>query len=135
MKIKDYLAVYKQLELEDIYKKVYNRVSRVRRSFLRLKKHLDTQGGARARTILKQYYKLYTEPLKSPQLRIRGLIVLPFMLNRVLKVYNGKTYVKIKIVKKEALGRYLSEFIQTRTIGSKQIVRKSKKSLRAQNAR
>ena len=108
--IKSYSETFKELFTEPNY---YNRSSRVKRSLFRLEQNLETSG--RARTTLKQYVKIKnsTAPVKT---RSRDLIVFDFMIDKLIKVYNGKSYIPIKI-NKESLGRYLGEFVPTRVNG------------------
>lgn len=112
--IKDYNKAFEQLGLEDSYKRVYNRVSRVKRSLKRLKQKLEEPY---TRNVIKQYYKIYLNK-KMPKIRCKSLIVLDFMVDKIVAIYNGKKYISIK-VKEEMLGRYLKEFVQTRTEGRK----------------
>lgn len=110
--IKNYEEESKSL-LEDQYLLVYNRRARVKRSLKRLMEFIK-QGNPKARTLFKNYVKI--RDLEAPKLRTASIILLPYMVGKTLKVYNGKTYQTVKILE-EAIGRYLGEFITTRTHG------------------
>jgi ribosomal protein S19 len=47
------------------------------------------------------------------QTKLTNTIILPLFLNTVWKVYNGKQYVKLKVVK-EMIGYRFGDFISTR---------------------
>jgi small subunit ribosomal protein S19 len=50
---------------------------------------------------------------KDPKTQCRDIIVLPEMLGRLIKIYNGKEYLPVAI-EPEMLGHRLGEFAQTR---------------------
>lgn len=50
---------------------------------------------------------------KDPKTQCRDMIVLPEMLGRLIKIYNGKEYVPVAI-EPDMLGHRLGEFAQTR---------------------
>mgnify|MGYP000586759577 CR=1 FL=1 len=50
---------------------------------------------------------------KDPKTQCRDMIILPEMLGRLIKVYNGKEYVPVAM-EPEMLGRRLGEFSQSR---------------------
>lgn len=50
---------------------------------------------------------------KDPKTQCRDIIILPEMLGRLIKIYNGKEYVPVAI-EPEMLGHRLGEFAQTR---------------------
>jgi len=61
--------------------------------------------------------KIFLENLrageKDPKTHCRDMIVLPEMLGKLIRVYNGKEYVPVAI-EPEMLGHRLGEFTQTR---------------------
>lgn len=117
--VKDYVATAKMLLSDTV---VYNRNARVKRTLKRLMDHVIKEDPA-ARNMIKQYYKIYLTPLNStkyPKLRITNMIILPFMVNKRLSVYNGKVYSHVN-VSEESIGRYLGEYVETRTKGKKSI--------------
>jgi small subunit ribosomal protein S19 len=61
--------------------------------------------------------KIFLENLrageKDPKTQCRDIIVLPEMLGRLIKIYNGKEYLPVAI-EPEMLGHRLGEFAQTR---------------------
>jgi small subunit ribosomal protein S19 len=61
------------------------------------------------KTLMKNL-KTGDKPVKT---HCRSMIVLPEMVNRTIKVHNGKTFEDI-IVQPEMIGHYLGEFSQTR---------------------
>lgn len=77
--------------------------SRQRRS---LKRGLtDTQ-----KTLLK---KIKSKTGKEVKTHCRDMIIFPEMIGKVLKVYNGKQYVEVRITE-EMIGKFLGEFSLTR---------------------
>lgn len=115
--IKDYNAVLEELDLKNMHNEVYNRISRVKRSLKRLIINVKNDNSY-AKMQLKHYYKIYKSNLnQAVKVRSNNLFVLPFMDKKEVKVYNGKTYQLVKI-KTEMFGRYLGEFIKTRTKGA-----------------
>ncbi|MBN2454618.1 30S ribosomal protein S19 [Candidatus Woesearchaeota archaeon] len=50
---------------------------------------------------------------KSIETHCRDAIILPEMLDKVIKVHNGKSFVEVRI-QPEMLGHYLGEFVLTR---------------------
>jgi ribosomal protein S19 len=114
--IKNYDEALRELDLEN--QVVYNRPSRAKRSLIRLVRYVK-ESNPKSRNLLKQYYKIYKQdidcPLKNLTRTKNGdIILLPFMIDKDVKLYNGKSYVIVKI-KEEMIGRYLGEFIKTRT--------------------
>ncbi len=61
--------------------------------------------------------KIFLENLrageKDPKTQCRDMVILPEMLGRLIKVYNGKEYVPVAI-EPEMLGHRLGEFSQSR---------------------
>jgi small subunit ribosomal protein S19 len=61
--------------------------------------------------------KIFLENLRSgekdPKTHCRDMVVLPEMVGRLIKVYNGKDWVPVQI-EPEMLGHRLGEFAQTR---------------------
>jgi small subunit ribosomal protein S19 len=60
--------------------------------------------------ILLRNIKTSNKPVKT---HCRSMIVLPEMINKTIKVHNGKTFEEI-VVQPEMIGHYLGEFSQTR---------------------
>ena len=119
--IKDYIEISKILANHEMY----NRGSRAKRTINRLIKNIE-QGVPFARNLLKQYYKIYITPQgssKYPKLRVSNMIILPFMINKRLAVYNGKSYNHVFLTQ-ESIGRYVGEYLTTRTKGKKEIIKK-----------
>lgn len=115
--IKDYVQVAQTLLSPT---PIYNRNARVKRSLSRLFEQVKA-GAPAARNMIKQYYKIYLTPEGSniyPKLRISNMIILPFMVNKRLAVYNGKSYAHVN-VSTESVGRYVGEYVQTKTRGKK----------------
>ena len=76
---------------------------------------------ARARRSLKRGF---TEPQKRLMVRIqadnnnikthcRSMVIIPSMLGKLIRVYNGKDFVRVTIIT-DMLGHYLGEFSHTR---------------------
>lgn len=126
--IKDYDQTFKEL-FDDYYSqkiKIYSRNARVKRTMLRFKKNL-LDLDPRSRNKLKDYYKLkLAEFNTAPKIRSLDLIIFPFMLEKLIKVYNGKKYEIVKLTE-ESVGRYLGEFVVTRIVGKKPEVKGPKK--------
>jgi len=76
---------------------------------------------SRARRTLKHGFsgpqKVLLEKLKKgnkvPETHCRDMIVIPDMLNKTVKVHNGKDFIPV-IIQPEMLGHYLGEFSMTR---------------------
>lgn len=58
-------------------------------------------------------HRLDRQPDRVLRTHLRNMIVLPKMVGRTLKVYNGKDFVELKI-SEEMIGHYLGEFVLTR---------------------
>ena len=89
----------KQLSVQDFAKMLPSRERRkVKRGFTEQEKNFleDLRAGA-----------------KDPKTHCRDMIVLPEMLAKLIKVYNGKEFVPVQI-EPEMLGHRLGEFAQTR---------------------
>lgn len=58
--------------------------------------------------------KLYNYTEKKPIIfKSKNMIILPILVNKICLIYNGKTYVKLKITE-NMVGYKLGEFISTR---------------------
>lgn len=89
----------KQLSVQDFAKMLPSRERRkVKRGFTEQEKNFleDLRSGA-----------------KDPKTHCRDMLVLPEMLGKLIKVYNGKEFLPIQI-EPEMLGHRLGEFAQTR---------------------
>ncbi|MEM4246775.1 MAG: 30S ribosomal protein S19 [Candidatus Woesearchaeota archaeon] len=66
---------------------------------------------------LTEQEKIFLENLrageKEPKTHCRDLVVMPEMLGKLIRIYNGKEYVPVSI-EPEMLGHRLGEFAQTR---------------------
>lgn len=114
--IKDYDQAIKSLNLEHLTKdQIYNRYSRVKRSIHRLVTKIR-QNDPYAKMRLKQYYRMANLD-RDVRTRATNLLILPFLVDKKVLVYNGRSYHAVKI-KSDMVGRYLGEFIVTRTKGS-----------------
>ncbi|MBW2965389.1 ribosomal protein S19 family protein, partial [Candidatus Woesearchaeota archaeon] len=51
-----------------------------------------------------------SKPVKT---HCRSMIILPIMVNKTLKIYNGKSFEEV-IIQPEMIGHYLGEYSQTR---------------------
>lgn len=110
--ITDYVKTYNDLGLSEVYKEVHNRTARTKRSLNRMVKHLESSSNTR--NTLKQYVKIITEQNKQVKTRTRALIIIPKMVDRIVRVYDGRKYVPVKIIAQNT-GRYLGQLIPTRT--------------------
>lgn len=116
--IKDYKKAIEQLKLEDLLKSRFlNNGSRAKRSLKRLIQKVN-QDCPYAKMQLKQYYKVLKYPEdKKINVRCGNLLILPHMIDKKINLYDGKTYKEIRL-KEEMLGRFIGEFILTRTKGA-----------------
>lgn len=116
--IKEYDKVIEELQLKELLGKTFiNNNSRAKRTLKRLIAHVLEGSNKYAKMQLKQYYKIFVEENKEIKTRCGNLIILPYMMDKKISLYNGKIYCPIKI-KKEMIGKYLGEFITTRTKGA-----------------
>lgn len=121
--IKDYENALKEMNLQRQFEEVLNRTAKCKRIIKRLKEHLrdenpESKSAKLARCTLKQYYKCFLAKQKTtPKIRMDRLIILKFMVNKLIGVYNGKEYVIIKITQQN-IGRYLKEMVSTRKCGN-----------------
>jgi small subunit ribosomal protein S19 len=90
----------KQLEMTEFIKLI---PSRQRRSLTR---------GLRSQQQKKLLQKVETDD-KNIKTHCRNMIITPSMLDKTIKIYNGKDYAQI-IVTLEMIGHYLGEFSLTR---------------------
>jgi small subunit ribosomal protein S19 len=68
------------------------------------------RGFTEAEKILVRNLKVAKKPVKT---HCRSMIVLPEMVNKPIKIYNGKTFEEV-MIQPEMIGHYLGEFAQTR---------------------
>jgi len=121
--IKDYHKAVAQMELKKNFDQVLCRGASCRRIIDRLDRHLNSidptsREAVLARCTIKQYYKCYLADQRTmPKIRMDRLIALDFMIGKLIKVYNGKSYLIVKILPQNT-GRYLKEFVATRKQGA-----------------
>lgn len=65
--------------------------------------------------VLKSYLNKKQNKKFDLKIKNKNVIILPLFVNMIWKVYNGKQYIKLKIIK-EMIGYKLGEFILTRKV-------------------
>ena len=61
----------------------------------------------------KQFMEKIKNSKKPVKTHLRSMIVLPFMVGKLIQIYNGKTFVPITIIE-EMIGHRLGEYSMTR---------------------
>ncbi len=77
---------------------------------------LDARGRRKIQRGLRENEKKLLERLEendTAQTHLRGMIVLPQMVGKTIRIYNGQDFVPVEI-EEEMIGHYLGEFAKTR---------------------
>lgn len=77
---------------------------------------LDARGRRKIRRGLRDQEKKLLDDLEQKdeaQTHLRSMIIVPSMVGKTVRIYNGQDFVPVEI-EKEMLGHYLGEFAKTR---------------------